>query len=419
MYWLYNIVAEKRIDKDAVVRVLRRFYGKWMHLSNQVNSSSYNIVLDECSKPEILDVNIVKTCIQRGNAYSILKAIEYGRALLRHNISWMKKTYVLTSSGEKLEDLEIHPAFDVLIWSNETWILDKLGLKYGLNPLIHKRFGGEYIVYSGKYQVARLHVPDKGIHLHGEQLNVDDIMDNDLLAFIDLNKPVLLKHVAITRRFLESLGEPDIVVVSFSGGKDSLVVLDLAVKHYGRENVVGIYVDTGVDFEITRRYVKQVSEYYGVEIYSVYAPVKEYISRRGLPSRSNRWCTILKTRAFKKKLAEITTNYKKTLVLVGDRDVESEARARKPPVRRRDKYLEAAPLKQWPTLYVQLYIWINNLELNLLYKLGFSRLGCYICPALTSLEKYVMIEKLHDQLIGKPWFREFMKREVESNDEGS
>ncbi len=97
---------------------------------------------------------------------------------------------------------------------------------------------------------------------------------------------------------------------------------------------------------------------------------------------------------------------------MGDRDTESEARARKPPVRRRRGYLEAAPLKQWATIHVQHYIWSRGLPLNPLYKLGFYRLGCYICPALTSLERFIMLRKLLDRLRGMPWFEKYISMEI-------
>jgi len=250
-------------------------------------------------------------------------------------------------------------------------------------------------------------VPDEGCNLQYFVLD-DKRIDNDLDKFKEHNRIHLFHHVTIARKFLESLGEPDIVVVSFSGGKDSLVTLDLALKHYGRDMVKAIYVDTGVDFPETSVYVDRVMEKLGVEIVKAYAPVKENIGSKGLPSRSNRWCTIYKTMAFKKHLMSIRERYKKILVLVGDRDVESYARSRKPPIRRREGYLEASPLKQWATIHVQLYTWLNKLPENPLYFHGFYRLGCYICQALTGLEKQIMLYKLYESLKNREWFVEFI-----------
>ena len=75
-----------------------------------------------------------------------------------------------------------------------------------------------------------------------------------------------------------------------------------------------------VDFPQTRKYVGYFAEKLNVKIETVYAPVKELISKYGLPTKSNRWCTLGKTRAFKKVLMKYKERYGKVLVLVGDRD---------------------------------------------------------------------------------------------------
>lgn len=414
-YWMYRVVPEN-MDRERVSKVVERFYGKWIHIASETYKYSYNIVLSKNCRTRLIEPNTVITCIDNENTESIRKAIEYGKAFIRQYVSWNGSTYLLSSGGEDLENYVIHPAFDLFIWRDnlEKTILDNKNIHVCSNPLIHKRFGGEYLVYSGSKPVAKLKAPDHGIEFYVEQLNME-CCDNDLDLFITLNKNYLIKHIMISRMFLNSLGEPDHVLVSFSGGKDSLVVLDLAVKHYGRDMVTGVYIDTGVDFPITSKYIELVSEKLGVRIEKIKVPVKDMIKSYGLPSKTNRWCTMMKTSGFKKIVEKYRGKYKKLLVLVGDRDSESEARARKPPVRKRRKYLEASPIKQWSTIHVQLYIWMYDLPENPLYKMGFYRLGCYICPALTSIEKHIMYNKLYNFLEKHPYFREFIDREVKTS----
>ncbi len=411
LYWMYRLIIDN-VDRGLVEKTIDRYYGRWLAISRDTSKYSYNIVLSKNCETKLVKPNEVIVCIKRESVKDIRRAIEYGRAFLRQWVTWDGSTYLLNNSGEPLKDYIIHPAFDIYIWREEleASILREKNIRVCRNPLIHKRFGGEHIVYSGPNPVARLKIPDQGIDFAVEQTSMD-CNDNDLKLFIEKNRETMLRHVMIARSFLNSLGEPDHVLVSFSGGKDSLVVLDLAIKHYGSEMVTGVYVDTGVDFPSTNKYVDEVAEKLNVKIEKVYVPVKELIESKGLPSRTNRWCTLLKTRGFKKVLEKYREKYDKILVLVGDRDSESEARARKPPVRKRKKYLEAAPIKQWSTIHVQLYTWMNNLPENPLYKMGFYRLGCYICPALTSLEKHVMVRKLYDSLNNLPYFKEFVDRE--------
>ncbi len=409
-YWMFNVVVDKTVDSNIVRRSIARFFGKWIHLSRSPNPSAYNVLItQDCADTGIVSINTVKVCLTRQTEFNIAKAIEYGRAYLRQILSWNKNTYTLASDENPPEKYEIHPAFDVYIWESKhmDWLLNSLEIKTGGNPLIHKRFGGEHYIYSGPRIAGLLKISDDNIDIHAEQLS-SQLYNNDLDEFVETNKRVIEKYVEISRKFLESLREPDRVIISFSGGKDSLVVLDLALKHYGKEIVEAIYVDTGVGFPITHEYIDLVEEYYGITIRRVRARVAENIARHGFPTRSNRWCTILKSRAFKKEVLKIKKKHKKILVLVGDRDTESEARARKPPVRKRGEYLEAAPIKQWATLHVQLYIWINKLPMNPLYTMGFYRLGCYICPALTSLERFIMIKRLRETLNNKPWFKKYI-----------
>jgi len=411
LYFMYNIVV-KDLDHSLVDRVVKRFYGKWLNIADEPQPYSYNIVLNKCfEKPKLLSPSTVEVCVSSENQKSIVTGIEQGKALLRQAVSWDGSTYLLSLEGEELEDYQIHPAYDVFIWraGAEENVLLEVGADPGLNPLIHKRFGGEHYIYAGPHLYGKLIVPDEECLLKFTP-HRSVHMDNDLVKFVELNRSTMAYHVAVARKFLDSLGEPDVVLVSFSGGKDSLVTLDLALKHYGRDVVRAVYVDTGVDFPQTTVFVEEVSAKLGVEVEKIRVPVREALSERGLPSKTNRWCTVLKTQGFRKVLERYRERYRRILVLVGDRDAESEARARKPPVRRREGYLEASPIKQWSTVHVQLYAWIHNLPENPLYLQGFYRLGCYICPALTGLEKRVMYTKLYNSLKQLEWFELFIKK---------
>ncbi len=412
-YWMYRLVIRDKGLRSKINSIVSKYYGKWLHVTDNVSSYSYNIIVEEGRKTSIRLENPLTVMIKSPknvDAKRILRLVELGRAYLRNYIMWKNNTYTYSSDGSLLEKYEVKPAYDIFLAIGEDY--NKLFLEHGLNPplnpLINKRFGGEYYIYDGPYLHGKLVVPDKGYKLTGIRYRDERIYDEiDLNKLVNENTHVLNQHVIVSRKFLQSLGEPDIVIVSFSGGKDSLVILHLAINHYGRDKVVGIYVDTGVDFPQTRRFVKYTSEYLGVTIKHVRADVDKLIPRKGFPTIDNRWCTLRKTTAFKKALREYARKHSKILVLVGDRDSESLTRSRKPPVRRRRYYLEAAPIKQWSTLLVQLYHLRYKLPINPLYLLGFYRLGCYICPALTSLERYVMSKKLVDTLRKEPYFLEY------------
>ncbi|MCD6488797.1 MAG: phosphoadenosine phosphosulfate reductase family protein, partial [Desulfurococcales archaeon] len=324
--------------------------------------------------------------------HELVRVIERARARLRLTATYTR-CHRLDNTGEELQALTIHPGYDIMFFIGKYMeeLLQQLGVRNPPeNPLVLRRFHGIHDVYSGTKIYARIEIPDEYTIPKAEQL-LENPLGNPIECIVGENKSIVELHTRIAYRFLASLGEPDIVVVSFSGGKDSIVVLDLAIKYYGRERVYPIFVDTGLEFPHTIRYVEEVEEYYGIDIEKAEARIDEAIKYKGLPRKGDRWCTGLKTRAFHEKLGEIVKSYDKVVVIVGDRDAESASRSHRSPVRRKKGYIEAAPIKIWSTALVQLYILLNKLPENKLYSYGFYRTGCYICPSLRSVSPLTIL----------------------------
>ena len=276
------------------------------------------------------------------------------------------------------------------------------------NPLVLRRFGGVHDMYSGASIKARLRIPDMYGRIVVENYDAETI-DNDFNALVEANKNIIKVHEMISRALLEELSSPDIVFVSFSGGKDSVAALDIVLKCFGKGRVVPIFVDTGLEFPQTIDYVRVVEEHYGIEVVKVYAGVDKAVAERGLPTPDNRWCTMMKRRAFEEKVRELSRGHDNVVVVVGDRDAESASRSHRPPIRGREGYIEVAPIKQWSTAHVQLYTIMNGLPENPLYELGFYRTGCYICPSLRALELYIMRTRLWSILRGYRYMNEFYR----------
>ncbi len=393
---MYNAVVTRR-DLDYIYGVVRRYYKGWIKVSTKPDYSTYNIEIrsgfgEGYLKEQNYAVEYSGKRLSSLSTNEVLRIIERGRARLRQTISWDQNGfYRLDDLGEKIYGHTVNPGYDLFILLGNTWtnILYDLGFKDPpKNTVVVKKFRGVHDIYSGEELVARLLVKDFGKPML--KIFSSRIIDNDLERYIMFNSSYIERHVEIINHFLSELGSPDLVVVSFSGGKDSIVLLDLAIRFYGRNRVLPIYVDTGVEFPYTIDYVSKVEQYYGIEIVKTYADIDKAINIKGLPSRENRWCTGLKQKAFYDKLLELIKGYDRVFVLLGDRDAESRSRSHRPPIRYRGDYLEISPLKQWSTIHVQTYILCRKLPLNLLYMYGFYRTGCYICPLLRGLEKYIM-----------------------------
>ena len=95
----------------------------------------------------------------------------------------------------------------------------------------------------------------------------------------------------------------DIFLASFSGGKDSQVVLDLCTRALPPSTFQVIYSDTGYELPSSLKLYEQVKEYYG-KLYPElkfstarnHENVLNYWDRIGTPSDTHRWCcSIMKT----------------------------------------------------------------------------------------------------------------------------
>ena len=194
--------------------------------------------------------------------------------------------------------------------------------------------------------------------------------------------------------------------VAFSGGADSTALLELAREAVGQENVVAVYVDTGMEHPETRAYVEKIASIIGVDLEIVGSgldPV-ELIAEKGFMTRDNRWCTRLL------KLNPLREFYEKRrvkLVLDGARKWESTARAKTPRLGENPLIpgvTRALPIYHWPRLVVQLFLLERNLPVNQLYHEGLVRIGCMACPAMHLYELHVSY-RLH-----RDWFRRLAER---------
>ncbi|KUO88340.1 MAG: phosphoadenosine phosphosulfate reductase [Vulcanisaeta sp. MG_3] len=232
---------------------------------------------------------------------------------------------------------------------------------------------------------------------------------SSLEDFIELNRDYLERKARRAVDFLTKVfneyRKP--VVVSYSGGKDSLVVLDLTAQTGVKFYIV--FNDTGLEPYETYENVKEVSRRYGAELIvasagdSYWRAIREF----GPPARDFRWCCKVI------KLGPITNTLLNRFPLgyisvVGQRAYESFQRARIPRVsvsRWVTKDIVVAPIQDWTALEVWGYVLMKGLPYNKAYEYGFDRLGCVICPAneLAELdavsERYPSIYKRLEEII--------------------
>lgn len=204
-------------------------------------------------------------------------------------------------------------------------------------------------------------------------------------------------------RFLQRLrkryGETIKPVVSYSGGKDSLVALDLAHKAFGELEI--IFNDTGLEMPETLRNVDEVTRLYNYELHIARAGdiFWKAVEVFGPPGKDYRWCCKV---AKLVPIAKLTKTLWPTgaLNIVGQRAYESLDRAKSSLIWRNKwipHMISTTPIQYWSQLACWLYIYKNKLPYNKLYEEGFDRLGCYLCPSC-ALAEFRDVEKIYPEL---------------------
>ncbi|MCK4938406.1 MAG: phosphoadenosine phosphosulfate reductase family protein [Methanosarcinales archaeon] len=193
----------------------------------------------------------------------------------------------------------------------------------------------------------------------------------------------------------EYRGRP--VYVSFSGGKDSLVVLDLtrsALKHSPK----AYFINTGLEFPETVKYARKFCSDNNIDLLELDAgdAFWMHLPNFGPPAKDYRWCC----KVCKLSPAGRITEEGKYLTMDGKRRYESFSRARIPPKEENSLVpgqVNVYPIRDWRAIEVWLYIHWRGLEYNHLYDEGFERVGCWLCPAALGAEYQRMLE-LHPEL---------------------
>jgi 3'-phosphoadenosine 5'-phosphosulfate sulfotransferase (PAPS reductase)/FAD synthetase/ferredoxin len=185
----------------------------------------------------------------------------------------------------------------------------------------------------------------------------------------------------------------DEVVVSFSGGKDSQVLLDIVSRVIPNNDFTVVYSDTGYElptslalYDVTKNYYTKKYPKLKFYIAKNKQPLMFYWDNLGSPSRIHRWCcSVMKSAPLAKTLKEISGKNKQPQVLLFDgvRAEESVNRASRSRIGKNVKHnnmINVSPILEWNSTEVYLYIFMYGLPFNESYRRGLSRVGCVVCP---------------------------------------
>jgi phosphoadenosine phosphosulfate reductase len=217
--------------------------------------------------------------------------------------------------------------------------------------------------------------------------------NHDMLEIIE--QTTVKKILAIYEKYQ---GRIDLFHIAFSGGKDSLVLLDLVKKALPKGSFVVVFGDTGMEFPDTYDIIEKVQQECEREEIPFYVAKshldpKESWKLFGPPSRVLRWCcSVHKSAPQILKMRQITG--KKSYVgldFVGIRAAESANRSKynyENYGRKQKGQYSHNSILEWTSAEVWLHIYANDIEINEAYKKGNSRVGCLLCPMSGDLTNF-------------------------------
>lgn len=201
----------------------------------------------------------------------------------------------------------------------------------------------------------------------------------------------------------------DRFIVSFSGGKDSQVVLDLVTRAIPSTAFEVIYSDTGYELPPSLELYGEVKRYYGERFPSLkfsiarnHESVFNYWDKIGTPSDTHRWCcSVMKTAPLYRMLKVDGNKQARVLTFDGVRAEESTRRSTYERIGKGVKHstvVNASPILNWSTIEIFLYLLGHNLPINPAYRKGVTRVGCVICPFSSEWNEMVVRNYYYDAI---------------------
>ena len=191
----------------------------------------------------------------------------------------------------------------------------------------------------------------------------------------------------------------DIFYVAFSGGKDSVVTLDIVQRALPHNEFKVVFGNTDMEFPTTTELVQKLSRKCsdeGIEFLEAASNMtsKESWNIFGPPARKVRWCcTVHKTAPVINMLSDKFANGKLRCVMItgvrGDESVSRSGYDEMSMGKKMAGQYSFHPILEWSSAEIYLYIYSQGLLLNDAYKYGFNRVGCIMCPNSSEKHEYI------------------------------
>lgn len=215
----------------------------------------------------------------------------------------------------------------------------------------------------------------------------------DVQRLYAVNRPLMVSLEQKSIRFIQeqhqkyaSMGYA--FVCAFSGGKDSLVLLDLCSKALAPSDFYVVFSNTGMELSDTIKAVEKAKKHWPelrFEEAQCHMDPSESWDEFGPPARRLRWCcAVHKSVPTVLKLREITGNYNaRVIIFDGVRAEESVRRSSYDEVvvgAKSISQINCHPILKWNGAELYCYLLNQGILINNAYRFGLSRVGCKVCP---------------------------------------
>jgi phosphoadenosine phosphosulfate reductase len=251
-------------------------------------------------------------------------------------------------------------------------------------------------IYKGK-EIAKITRDENDVYsvVPSEPKKHIKIEPVDIELWLSINSKIMDTLVADTLKRIKEMydaykDKTDVCYIGFSGGKDSMVLLDLCHKVLPL-TVPVVYSDTDMELPDSYKTWDAVKRRYdGRPFMMVKSPVpaiKNWESF-GPPSQNLRWCCAVHKSTpaiiYLRELAK--TPSARTLAYVGVRSDESIRRSSYDDIGdglKSQSQVNAMPILNWGAPELFLYTYAQDLIVNDAYRKGLPRVGCLLCPMST------------------------------------
>ncbi|MDR2756724.1 MAG: phosphoadenosine phosphosulfate reductase family protein [Planctomycetaceae bacterium] len=326
-----------------------------------------------------------------------------------YSYSWDEDThgYELTTQTGKFVANEIRPVF-----AEELELLQfDQRFEYNKKETAPLMWAQKNIFWADGEKVAQLNKIE-----HGKSITAEYFFDKkkklhpvDVSKMINVNTEIMDALVFDTLKRIKEMFDQyanNIPYIAFSGGKDSVVLLDLCHRVLPL-NVPVVFSDTNMELpdtykvwdEIQKRYperkfIKAQADKSAIENWRLFGP----------PSRVLRWCCSVhkSTPAILVLRNSLMSNFNsvsKFLCFVGIRSDESARRSEYEDIgdgKKNNNQVQAMPILEWSAHELWLYIFQKKLIINKAYRKGLQRVGCILCP-MSSDRHTIFCNKLYPE----------------------